>query len=122
MRISDWSSDVCSSDLLPARYNGNAVALMTDIEQLRVRADKPARVVVDEASGIIVMGENVRISTVAISQGHLTIRITATPQASQPNAFSNTGNTAQGPRTTTHTAEPGEQNRAVGPLRTSQQH
>src|SRR3546814_7172490 len=70
---------------LPARYNGNAVALMTDIEQLRVRTDQPARVVIDEASGIIVMGENVRISTVAIAQGNLTIRITETPQVSQPN-------------------------------------
>jgi flagellar P-ring protein precursor FlgI len=39
------------------------------------------------------MGENVRISTVAIAQGNLTIRVTETPQVSQPNAFSNTGDT-----------------------------
>src|SRR5690606_31646291 len=75
---------------LPARYRGDAVALMTDVEQLRVRTDQPARVVIDEASGIIVMGENVRISTVAIAQGNLTIRITETPQVSQPNAFATT--------------------------------
>src|SRR3546814_20035167 len=80
---------------------------MTDIEQLRVRADQPARVVVDEASGIIVMGENVRTSTVAIAQGNLTIRITETPQGSQPNAFSNTGNTVEVPRTDIQNAEAG---------------
>jgi len=45
------------------------------------------------------MGENVRISTVAIAQGNLTIRITETPQVSQPAPFSNTGQTAVVPRT-----------------------
>jgi flagellar P-ring protein precursor FlgI len=43
-----------------------------------------AVVVIDEASGTIVMGSNVRISTVAIAQGNLTIRVTESPQASQP--------------------------------------
>lgn len=78
---------------VPEQYRGNAVALLTDVEQLRVRADQIARVVIDESSGVIVMGENVKISTVAIAQGNLTIRITETPQVSQPSAFSNTGNT-----------------------------
>jgi flagellar P-ring protein precursor FlgI len=45
------------------------------------------------------MGENVRISTVAIAQGNLTIRITETPQVSQPEPFSNTGRTVVVPRT-----------------------
>jgi len=84
---------------LPNRYQGNAVGLMTDIEQLPVQADQIARVVIDERSGVIVMGENVRISTVAIAQGNLTIRITETPQVSQPAPFSNTGNTETVPRT-----------------------
>jgi len=78
---------------VPERYRGNAVALLTDVEQLRVRADQIARVVIDESSGVIVMGANVKISTVAIAQGNLTIRITETPQVSQPSAFSNTGTT-----------------------------
>jgi flagellar P-ring protein precursor FlgI len=56
-------------------------------------------VVIDEASGVIVMGENVRISTVAIAQGNLTIRITETPQVSQPGAFAQGGQTAVVPRT-----------------------
>jgi flagellar P-ring protein precursor FlgI len=74
--------------MVPANYRGNVVALLTDIEQLRVEPDQLARVVIDEASGTIVMGEAVRISTVAIAQGQLTIRITETPQVSQPSPFS----------------------------------
>ena len=85
---------------VPASYGGKVVALLTDIEQLKVTPDQLARVVVDEHSGVIVMGENVRISTVAIAQGNLTIRITETPQVSQPNAFSATGDTTVVDRTT----------------------
>jgi flagellar P-ring protein precursor FlgI len=85
--------------LVPDTYRNNAVALLTDVEQLPVEPDQIARVVIDEQSGIIVMGENVRISTVAIAQGNLTIRITETPQVSQPAPFSNTGTTTTVPRT-----------------------
>lgn len=84
---------------VPPAYQDNAVALITDIEQLLVEPDQPARVVIDEQSGVIVMGENVRLSTVAIAQGNLTIRITETPQVSQPEPFSNTGTTVVVPRT-----------------------
>jgi flagellar P-ring protein precursor FlgI len=56
-------------------------------------------VVIDEQSGTIVMGENVRINPVAIAQGALTIRVTETPQVSQPLPFSNTGTTTTVPRT-----------------------
>ncbi|MGE5537909.1 MAG: flagellar basal body P-ring protein FlgI [Gemmatimonas sp.] len=84
---------------VPGKYRGNVPALLTDIEQLRVVPDQTARVVVDEQSGVIVMGEAVRISTVAIAQGNLTIRITETPQVSQPTPFSTGGTTVQVPRT-----------------------
>lgn len=83
---------------VPAAYDGSVVNLVTDIEQLRIEPDQPARVLIDEASGIIVMGENVRVSTVAIAQGNLTIRITETPQVSQPRPFSD-GATVVVPRT-----------------------
>ena len=76
---------------IPAAFDGDVVDLMTDIEQLRVEPDAVARVVIDEQSGTIVMGENVRISTVAIAQGNLTVRITETPQVSQPGAFAPDG-------------------------------
>ena len=78
---------------VPSKYNGKAVDLLTDIEQLLVVPDQQARVVVAEHSGVIVMGENVRISTVAIAQGNLTIRITETQQVSQPGAFAEAGTT-----------------------------
>ena len=64
------------------------IELMTDIEQISVIPDQPARVVVNESSGIIVMGSNVKINTIAIAQGSLTIKITETPQVSQPTPFS----------------------------------
>lgn len=84
---------------VPPKYRGNVPGLLTDIEQLRVVPDETARVVIDEQSGVIVMGENVRISTVAIAQGNLTIRITETPQVSQPTPFSTGGTTTTVART-----------------------
>jgi len=84
---------------IPDSYDGNVVNLLTDIEQLRVDPDQMARVVIDETTGTIVMGENVRISTVAIAQGSLTIRITETPQVSQPGPFAQTGTTTTVDRT-----------------------
>jgi len=67
----------------------DVVASLADIEDLRVQPDAPAIVIIDEASGTIVMGANVRISTVAIAQGNLTIRVTESPEVSQPGPFSN---------------------------------
>ena len=74
------------------------IATLATIEDLRVEPDSPAMVVIDEASGTVVMGANVRISTVAIAQGNLTIRVTETPEVSQPGPLSN-GNTVVVPRT-----------------------
>lgn len=76
----------------------DVVAALGRIEDLRVEPDNPAVVVIDEASGTIVMGSNVRVSTVAIAQGNLTVRITETPIVSQPGPMSN-GTTRVVPRT-----------------------
>jgi len=76
---------------VPPRMKGDVVDLLTDIEQLQVEPDQVARVVIDEQNGIIVMGENVRISTVAVAQGNLTVRVTETPQVSQPAPFAPAG-------------------------------
>src|SRR5262249_15317406 len=84
---------------LPANYPGGVMALLTDIEQVKVDPDQPAKVIIDENSGVIVMGADVRISTVAIAQGNLTIKVQETPQVSQPAPFSNTGQTVEVPRT-----------------------
>ena len=83
----------------PADPEVALIDLITDIEQIAVEPDQRARVVIDQSSGIIVMGNNVKLSTVAIAQGNLTIRITETPQVSQPAPFSQQGQTAIVPRT-----------------------
>lgn len=75
------------------------VSLITDIEQLKVQPDQIARVVIDEQSGIIVIGQEVKVDTVAIAQGNLTVKITETPQVSQPTPFSEGGETVVVPRT-----------------------
>ncbi|MEM1138815.1 MAG: flagellar basal body P-ring protein FlgI [Pseudomonadota bacterium] len=85
---------------IPTGYKKDLINLLTDIEQLRVEPDLPAKVVIDENLGIIVMGANVRVNEVAIAQGSLTIRVTEQPQVSQPNPFSETGETVVVPRTT----------------------
>ena len=84
---------------MPANYPGGVMGLLTDIEQVKVDPDQPAKVIIDENSGVIVMGADVRISTVAIAQGNLTIKVQETPQVSQPAPFSNTGETVEVPRT-----------------------
>ncbi len=72
----------------PEGYAGDMVSLIGRIENLQVEVDTPARIVIDENSGIVVMGENVKVSTVAIAQGNLTISITEDPFVSQPAPFS----------------------------------
>ena len=84
---------------VPASYPKGVVGLLADVEQLKVNPDEAAKVIIDEQSGVIVMGKDVRISTVAIAQGNLTIRVTETPQVSQPAPFSKTGTTKVVPRT-----------------------
>lgn len=84
---------------LPSGYPYGMAHFISEIERLPVTVDQPARIVVDEASGTVVMGADVKISRVAIAQGNLTIRVTETPQVSQPNPFSQGGQTAVVPRT-----------------------
>lgn len=93
---------------LPANKRGNMVGLLTDLEQITITPDQVAKVVIDEQSGVIVMGENVRISTVAIAQGNLTIRVTETPQVSQPAPLSEGGTTEIVPRTEVSVDEGGD--------------
>lgn len=71
----------------PAGFPRSLMEMVVAVEPLTVEPDQPARIVIDDRAGIIVMGADVRISTVAIAQGNLTIRITETPVASQPQPF-----------------------------------
>lgn len=77
--------------------NDTPAMLMAQIENLTVDVDQPARVVINEASGTVIMNKDVRISPVAIAQGGLTISITETPMVSQPQAFGR-GETVTVPR------------------------
>ncbi len=72
--------------------------LVAEIGDLTIQPDVPARVVVDQRTGTVVIGRNVQISTVAVTHGNLTVRVTETPEVSQPAPFSN-GQTTVVPRT-----------------------
>src|SRR5690606_29216646 len=78
--------------------NISTARFYAELEGLEVRTDTPARVVVDERTGTIVIGNDVRISRVAISHGTLTVRITEMPRIVQPEPFSK-GETAVEPYT-----------------------
>jgi flagellar P-ring protein FlgI len=93
---------------IPPQYRGNVVALLTEIEQLQVEPDMSAKIVIDERSGIIVMGRDVRVSMVAVAQGNLTVTITETAQVSQPTPFSRGGSTVVVPRTRIGVQEDGK--------------
>jgi flagellar P-ring protein precursor FlgI len=83
---------------VPRTHSGRVAQLLSEIEQLSVEPDTPARILIDERSGIVVMGENVRISQVAVAQANLTVRVTEEPQVSQPNPLGG-GETVAVPRT-----------------------
>src|SRR5476649_363938 len=92
---------------IPAEFRGNVVAFLTEIEQLQVDPDLAAKIVIDERSGIIVMGRDVRVATVAVAQGNLTVTISESPQVSQPNPHSR-GRTVVTPRTSIGVTEDGK--------------
>ena len=81
-----------------AAFAGSLVNLLPEIENLPVNVDQPARIVVNEAAGTVVMTGDVRVSPVAIAQGGLTISIAESPIVSQPAPFSD-GETTVVPRT-----------------------
>jgi flagellar P-ring protein FlgI len=92
---------------IPKNFEGNVIALLTEVEQLQIEPDLAAKVIIDERSGIIVMGRDVRVSTVAVSQGNLTVTISETPVVSQPQPFSR-GETRVAPRTRVGVQEDGK--------------
>jgi flagellar P-ring protein precursor FlgI len=96
---------------VPAIYQNNVTQLLADMEKLTVATDQIARIVIDESSGTIVMGDNVRIDTVAVAQGNLIVKIEETPQVSQPAPFApELAETVVVPRTTvTVDSAPGKQ-------------
>ena len=98
---------------IPPEKRNDIVGMITAIEQLTVVPDQVAKVVIDEQSGVIVMGENVRISTVGIAQGNLTIKINETAQVSQPGPLSSGGQTVTVPRTDVQVQDESDKRLAV---------
>lgn len=76
---------------VPIEFDDNVMPLLSDIEQLRVKTDQVAKIVIDEDSGTIVMGQNVQIDTVAIAQGNLLIRINEDAYIVKPDPFALVG-------------------------------
>ncbi|MFC4349680.1 flagellar basal body P-ring protein FlgI [Kordiimonas lipolytica] len=91
----------------PIGYELALVDILTQIEQLPIKPDQKARVIIDERTGIIVMGAEVRINSVAIAQGNLTISVSEEPQVSQPGAFAQGGQTQVVPRSSVTVEETG---------------
>jgi flagellar P-ring protein precursor FlgI len=98
------AGDATANDLgtvtvqVPPGYAHHVTELLAQIERLPIQPDLPARVVIDEKSGTIVVGADVKLDPVAVTHGNLTVRVTETPQVSQPGPFSN-GQTVVVPNT-----------------------
>ena len=86
---------------VPESYQDDAglVRLITEVEKMYVEPDQVARIVVNERTGTIVIGQHVRISTVAVAHGGLSVAIVEEAQVSQPGAFAQAGTTEQVERT-----------------------
>jgi flagellar P-ring protein precursor FlgI len=89
---------------IPAEFASRATEFMAELENVSVEADRPARVIINERTGTIVLGKDVRISPVAILHGNLSVEIQTTYTVSQPGPVS-AGTTEVIPQTTTTTKE-----------------
>lgn len=116
LRNPDFTTARRIADVVNTSYPGSAVAenptivalrppagqdmigFMAQVENLMVEPDSAAKVVIDEVAGVIVMGDAVRVSTIAIQQGNLTITVREQPAVSQPGAFSRGGETTVVPQ------------------------
>lgn len=97
---------------VPKRYLGKVVSLIANIEALDVQPDANARVVINERTGTVVMGEKVRISTVAVAHGNLSIQIEQKYETSQPQSLS-LGQTVTNPDTDIYIDEASEKDRKL---------
>ena len=89
---------------IPADFRGNMVPLMASLENIEITPDSAAKVVVDEKTGTIILGRDVRISRVAVAHGNLQVLVSESQDVSQPGPFSG-GTTAITPSTDIATRE-----------------
>lgn len=93
------AKDISTVELaLPDQFRGNMVPLMASLENLPISPDGKAKVVVDEKTGTVVLGQDVRLSKVAVAHGNLQIVISESEDVSQPGPFSD-GSTVVTPQT-----------------------
>lgn len=90
---------------VPAKYLDDSVGFIAELETVRLQTDMVAKVIINERTGTIIMGRDVRLSSVAISQGGVTVRIGTEYDVSQPSVLSKTGDTTVVPRTTVEVKE-----------------
>ncbi|HVG39417.1 MAG TPA: flagellar basal body P-ring protein FlgI [Pyrinomonadaceae bacterium] len=90
---------------LPANFANDRVSFIAELETLKLQTDAVAKVIINERTGTIVMGRDVLLSSVAISQGGITVRIGTEYDVSQPSVLSKTGETVTVPRTTVEVEE-----------------
>ncbi|MBU2548529.1 MAG: flagellar basal body P-ring protein FlgI [Proteobacteria bacterium] len=76
---------------VPENYRNNLAVMVAQLENIQVQPDTIAKVIIDERTGTVVIGENVRISTVAVAHGNLSIQIQESAKVSQPGAFAPPG-------------------------------
>ena len=91
--------------VLPASFADNRVSFIAELENLRLTPEKIAKIIINERTGTIIMGREVRLAAVAISQGGVTVRIGTEYEVSQPNILSKTGETQVVPQTTVEVKE-----------------
>lgn len=84
---------------VPPQYQSSLADLMARLEPIRVRVDEPARVVINERTGTVVIGANVQLGPAAVAHGNLSVRISTKYEVSQPSPFSQTGTTQVVPNT-----------------------
>lgn len=104
--------DPGSIELNMANAGGSPARILAAIENLPVKVETPARIVIDEKSGTIVLGQDVTISQVAIAQGNISIKVRQNPVVVQPNPFAE-GETIVLPRTDIAIGQTGNQNIAL---------
>jgi flagellar P-ring protein precursor FlgI len=92
------------SIVIPPEFASRVTEFVADLEALEVDVDRPAKVIINERTGTIVMGKQVRVSPVAIMHGNLTVEIQTILQVSQPEGFSQ-GKTEVVPQQTTTSGE-----------------
>ena len=107
-----YMRDPGSIELNMAGNGGSPARILAAIENLPVKVETPARIVIDEKSGTIVLGQDVTISQVAIAQGNISIRVRENPVVVQPNPFAE-GETIVLPRTDIAVGQTGNENIAL---------